>query len=82
MVEKCTMIFSSLCFMRYCISSVNSLLNFLSYQNSGKKLRYIFSNITYDVLYYLTKFDIKTQLINLHVQKKKILLRGKLDQLK
>ena len=55
--------FSSLCFIQYCISSVNLLLNFLSYQNSGKKLRYIFSNITYDVLYHITKVDIKTPLV-------------------
>jgi hypothetical protein len=60
-VKKCTMNFSSLCFIRsYCISSVNLLLNFLSYLNSGKRLIY-FSNITYDVLY--TKVDTKTQLI-------------------
>ena len=47
---------------QYYISSVNLLLKFLSYQNFGKKLKYIFSKITYDVLYNITKVDIKTQL--------------------
>jgi hypothetical protein len=46
-----------------CITSVNLLLNFLKYQNSGKKLKIYFSNITYDVLYHINKVDIKTQLI-------------------
>jgi hypothetical protein len=56
--------FSSLCFIQYFICSVNLLLNFLSYQNNGKRLRYIFSNITYDVIYHITKVDIKTQLMH------------------
>lgn len=39
------------------------------------------NNITYDVLYHLTKFDIKTQLIHGETRIQ-ILLRDKLDQLK
>jgi hypothetical protein len=60
--------FFKLCFVRYCISSVYLLLIFLRYQNSGKKIRYIFSNITFDVLYHLTKIDIKA---HLYIKKQK-----------
>ena len=60
--------FTSLCFIRYYTSSVNLLLNFLSYQNSGKKVKTYFSDITYDVLYHITKVDIKTQLIRRKIE--------------
>ena len=62
-VRKMHYDFSILFFIWYSVSSVNLLLNFLSYKKFGKKLRYIFSKITYDVLYNITKVDIKTQLI-------------------
>jgi hypothetical protein len=62
-VRKIHYEFSSLYFIRYCIPTVNLFVKFLSYQNFGKKLRYILSSITYDVLYYIIKGDIKTELM-------------------
>jgi hypothetical protein len=51
-------------------------------KNNDEKFIMYLSNISYDFRYDLTKFELITQLLCGETKKKKILIRGRLDQIK
>jgi hypothetical protein len=55
------------------------LLNILPYQNSDEKFMIYSFKISYIVCYELTKFELKTSLVNGEIKKYKIVLKGKLN---